>query len=455
MASSKKKCIIIGAGYAGLAAARTLVGEGGDRLEVVVLEAGHRVGGRAHTESLGQCGYAEFGATWLHGVVNHPVYEAALRLKYMDGTEKERAGMQWGTSQYVLEGAAAALEGADALAAAKAAPANGGGGGGSSAVPAAAGSIGTFVRQRFQQLDLAARGNVACDAWAWRERLQRAIDGCHTTDDMNAASMAEYHELPGPNIPLPCGYQAVAEHFAEGLDIRFGQRVERVRYDAHGVHVTVAGGAELAADAVIVTVSLGVLKAEHEHMFSPPLPPCKASAIAALAMGCVDKLFIEFGAAVGPAQASCCAVMWITGADAVAMEAATDEEVCRGVQGVLDAFPAISLAGRPFRVRRTRWGADPLFRGSYSYCPAGARAADMDALAAPVVSGPSPNPGPGGAAGGQAAPPRVLFAGEATHRSYFGTVHGAYFSGQREARRLLAAFGVHSGAHVLSSIGSA
>ena len=34
---------------------------------------------------------------------------------------------------------------------------------------------------------------MACDAWAWRERLQRAIDGCHHTDDMNAASMAEYH----------------------------------------------------------------------------------------------------------------------------------------------------------------------------------------------------------------------------------------------------------------------
>ena len=43
------------------------------------------------------------------------------------------------------------------------------------------------------QLDLAGRGAVACDAWAWCERLQRAIDGCHTTDDMNAASMAEYH----------------------------------------------------------------------------------------------------------------------------------------------------------------------------------------------------------------------------------------------------------------------
>lgn len=105
-------------------------------------------------------------------------------------------------------------------------------------------------------------------------------------------------------------------------------------------------------------------------------------------------------------------------------------QVYRGVQGVLDAFPAIGLAGRRFRVRRTRWGADPLFRGSYSYCPADGRAADMDALAAPVV--PEQNPDQGsegkGTAPGGAALPRVMFAGEATHRSYFGTVHGAFFS---------------------------
>ena len=51
---------------------------------------------------------------------------------------------------------------------------------------------------RAAQLGVAARGDVARDAWAWRERLQRAIDGCHTTDDMSAASMAEYHGAARP-----------------------------------------------------------------------------------------------------------------------------------------------------------------------------------------------------------------------------------------------------------------
>lgn len=45
------------------------------------------------------------------------------------------------------------------------------------------------------------------EGWAWREQLQRAMDGCHTTDDMSARSLAQYEEFEGPNIPLPCGYQ--------------------------------------------------------------------------------------------------------------------------------------------------------------------------------------------------------------------------------------------------------
>lgn len=101
---------------------------------------------------------------------------------------------------------------------------------------------------------------------------------------------------------------------------------------------------------------------------------------------------------------------------------------------MLDAFPAIGLR-RASRVRRTLWGADPLFLGSYSYCPADGCAADMDALAAPVA--PDPDPGAGGSGGDpkpKPAPlPRVLFAGEATHRHFFGTVHGAYFSVRLDA----------------------
>lgn len=47
------------------------------------------------------------------------------------------------------------------------------------------------------------------ETWAWREQLQRAMDGCHTTDDMSVLSLAQYEEFEGPNIPLPSGYQVM------------------------------------------------------------------------------------------------------------------------------------------------------------------------------------------------------------------------------------------------------
>ena len=59
---------------------------------------------------------------------------------------------------------------------------------------------------------LAAQGQHAAalfaDAWGWREMFQRAMDGCHSTDDMSAQVAWHYDDLEGPNLPLPCGYQA-------------------------------------------------------------------------------------------------------------------------------------------------------------------------------------------------------------------------------------------------------
>ncbi len=69
---------------------------------------------------------------------------------------------------------------------------------------------------------------IFTEAWAWREQLQRAMDGCHTTDDMSANSLAEYGEFEGPNIPLPSGYQAC-------LLSCFGAKVDVcISYDSGG-----------------------------------------------------------------------------------------------------------------------------------------------------------------------------------------------------------------------------
>jgi monoamine oxidase len=73
----------------------------------------------------------------------------------------------------------------------------------------------------------------------------------------------------------------------------------------------------------------------------------------------------------------------------------------------------------PAAFRLTRWASDPFAFGSYSYLPPGATGTDRDALAEPVAN-------------------RLFFAGEATHRQYPATVHGALLSGERAAKRILA-----------------
>lgn len=128
------------------------------------------------------------------------------------------------------------------------------------------------------------------------------------------------------------------------------------------------------------------------------------------------------------------AVLWITGAHALAMEHASDADVAAGIERTLRDFPGVRPpgwgSGAPLRVRRlwrSNWGADPLFLGSYSYISSapGAGPDDIAALAEPLEVG---------------GRPAVLFCGEATHAEYFGTTHGALISGEREAARLLAAY---------------
>ncbi|GBF89359.1 hypothetical protein Rsub_02237 [Raphidocelis subcapitata] len=402
-----KRVLVLGAGWAGLSAARALLdGAPPGAVEVTVIEATDQVGGRARAAVLPGSGLVELGATWFHGTKGNPVYDFAASKGVVPppppaptttrqqtaagGGGGEGGGPaapavaalvaaradRWGV-ELVRPGAAAPLAGAERAAAVAAMSEYGealedlgsdeegedpGPGGSGGAAPPR--TFGDALRARFDKAVARQAGPEAAAAfaegWACRERLQRAYDGFHASDDAAAAFAQEYCDLEGENVPVPGGYQHLAELLAEGLPIRLGCPVSRVDWRGPSPAVVLESGEALAADAVVVTFSLGVLKAavaasdaaasdgaasdgaaaasdgaaaaasdgaaaaaasdaaapggaaagagdappaEPSLVFDPPLPPSKADPIRKLRIGLVNKVFFELDGE-GPEQES-------------------------------------------------------------------------------------------------------------------------------------------------------
>jgi len=281
----------------------------------------------------------------------------------------------------------------------------------------------------------------------------------------------EYKNLPGGDRYLLGGYSSIVEGLLSV--IRKNSRENFHIQTNHFVHSIVYNGAlrvsgiqivesdnpsvdlemsiskmessfDIEADWVIVTVPLGVLKKELIH-FEPPLSDRKSRAIEHLGFGTLDKLFLQFKenfwggdnyAWIGYASENhgrlvsllnmqslskrndpilCC---FIADEAALEMEQMTDEYAVQSALISLEKHFGVLVKKNFLSAIVTRWAQDRFSYGSYSYMAFGSSPEDIDALAEPLLNG------------------KVCFAGEATQRSYFGTVHGAYLSGQREAERI-------------------
>ncbi|OEL36374.1 putative polyamine oxidase 5 [Dichanthelium oligosanthes] len=503
MVGKKPRVVIVGAGVAGLTAAHRLCrGAGADRFEVAVVEAGARAGGRVLTSEF--AGHrVEMGATWVQGVDGSPVYalardagalgcgsgkeddEAAaagrLLLPYerMDGFPDRVLTVAEGGEVVDADRVAGPVEALyrGMMEAARAGEATGGGG------------VQEYLRRGLRAYQ-AARPAGGADKEL--EEVEDALLAMHInrerTDtsaddlgDLDLAAEGEYRDFPGEHLTIPGGYSRVVDHLVAALPpgtVHFGLCLRRLDWGETPVRLHFADGAPaITADHVILTVSLGVLKASLRGKdastaagaiaFDPPLPQFKRKAVARLGFGVVNKLFME----VEPIEASepeggggggdqppefpflhmafrgnvveipwwmrgtesICpvhagsrvALAWFAGREAAHLESLPDDEVIRGVQATVDSFlPAPRL--RVKRIKRSGWVTGPLFLGSYSYVAVGSSGEDLDRMAEPLPRGP-----------GADEPPRVLFAGEATHRTHYSTTHGAYLSGVREAERLL------------------
>jgi hypothetical protein len=187
------------------------------------------------------------GATWVHGTGTrtepNPVLAAALEMGLLHNPLRRQ---RWWGSAFLVPGRAEALRGEEALKLHTAVEAF------SAAVeslqqrgPAA--SVGAAADAAWRALPAPADAAdaLAAAAWRWRELLQRAMDGCHSIHDMDAAARAAYSEFGGSetHAALPCGFQAVATALVAGLDCRLGHEVDQIERGPAGVTVSCANGA--------------------------------------------------------------------------------------------------------------------------------------------------------------------------------------------------------------------
>ncbi len=411
--------VVVGAGVAGLSAAAHLRAAG---VRVTVLEAGSRIGGRAHTVRPAVLGgeVLDLGAAWLHAGHGNPL--AAIAAAAGDGLIDSDALR---TERLFVAGRDAA--GAD-----------------HAAYEACWAQVETLVPPdadvSLAHLMTALAGNPWAPTVAlWEGAIIAAADA-------DVLSAQDWHRnlLPPPNLLLPGGLGAfVARRLATA--VRLDAPVGRIGWGGPGVAVGTPGGT-LHAAACIITVSTGVLAAGVIR-FDPPLPLAVLAAVDGLPMGLLSKVALPAPGAdrmgvtdnatlvqqVAPGEAGMTFNAWPLGrghlvgfaggraAWAVAGDDRAAEAMARdAVRAMLggDAGPGAVV---------TDWGTDPLFRGSYAYARPG-HASSRGVLADAF-------PGE-----------RLLFAGEACRvDGLAGTVGGAWLSGRDAAARLLRAGLVRSG----------
>ena len=428
--------IVVGAGTAGLTAARLLAGSG---QRVLVLEARDRIGGRLHSER--REGHStDLGASWIHGIADSPLAEVVRGFGIPT--------VEFTMGSYQPDGRPVVYYGPDGA-------------------KLSEGERLAFVADIHEIDDLlpevvaaTTTGDSFADAveialakLEWSEdRAQRVREYLHHRSEEQCgadASLLGAHGLDddvieGDEVVFPRGYDELASRLAQGLDVRREHRVSLVQWSEHGVTIAAhseAGAAEYVAARAIVTVPIGVLKSA-DFEIEPALPEPVARALAGLEMNAFEKVFLRFPERFwdadvygirrqGPAGSwwhSWYDLTAVSGEPTLLTFAAgecakeirdwSDEQV---VASVMEGLTQIYGDGIPDPVRAhvTDWQHDEFTHGSYSYMTVDSSPEDHDALATPIGGG-------------------VLhIAGEATSAEDSATVTGAMFSGHRAAERIL------------------
>jgi monoamine oxidase len=410
--SGEADVAIVGAGAAGLSAARRLL-DCRPGLRVLVLEAAARPGGRALTIDRAEIAAPlDLGCGWLHGAETNPWLPIAEKL----GFHIDRTPAPWDVQfqdlgfppeqQKAFERASAAF----------------------------------YTRMAKAQEDPKDRSLATLllpdDPW---NGLLNAVSSYVSGADLDQASIHDtaHYRVRGSDWRVLEGHGRTVTQFGSNLPVALNTPVTKIDHGwADQVWLETSSGTVRARTA-IVTVSTNVLAAEAIR-FDPPLPD-KIAAAQELPLGLANKVFLRLGTPeelppdahlIGNPHSARTGAYHLRPFGRPVIEGYFGGSLAQALEdageAAAEAFALDELAGllgASFRQRAkllisTAWGRVPTIRGSYAYARPGA-AGSRAVLAAPVSE-------------------RLFFAGEATSPDAFTTARGAYYSGHSAADQALA-----------------
>jgi monoamine oxidase len=415
-------CIIIGAGAAGLVAARMLH-DAGQR--VLVLEAQNRIGGRIFSDIFNEKHFADFpielGAEFIHG--ENAVTHRLLRDYGFSTTDAPRSKGMWWAWDGIAQARANLSEAAQKMLAELDSA--------YAAIPETEAdiSLADYLRQKGFDSEAIAYADVYF-----------AQTCCASIESLSIADLAQEmrRDTSGKaEFRVKGGYGAFLAKYSEGLVIKLLERMHHIKQDKYvlveGHCVSDGKFRSYEAKTVLITASVSVLQ-RGLIKFLPELSPQKQEAIHAMKMEAATKLIYRFDKPYWDEKMIYLlhqgkAPRWWTNGNLISCFATAEaaeyidslseaEALAVGLEELSIMLNQSDLAEHCLAVKRVSWAHEHYVGGGYAHVPAGAAEARLH-LAKPEG--------------------KLFFAGEATaYNSNPQTVHGALESGWRAAREILA-----------------
>lgn len=397
---------IVGAGAAGVAAGRHLAASG---LDVLLIEATDRIGGRSHT-AVHDGLHFDLGCGWLHSADRNGWAALAPQL----GFHIDRTAPPWGVQFRDLGFSPTDQE----------------------AARAAFARFEKRLREAPPASDRASDLLDPGDRWTpYLEALSTYINGTELEQLSIRDYLAYADAETGVNWRVAEGYGSLVAAAATDVPVALNMAITGIDASGHTLRLTSAGGG-IEARRVIVTVPTDVLASGAIRL--PPRAADHIDAAAALPLGLADKIIFKLSdcdgfepdtQVLGNPSSKRTATYHLRPFGRPLIEGFVGGEAARELESDGDAFVAFAcdeLAGlfgsgirnRLEPIAQSRWGRQPFARGSYSHALPGH--AEARAVLARDVDG------------------RLFFAGEACSMQDFSTAHGALQTGLAAARAVRA-----------------